>query len=196
MKRAVQRFLAVSLAALCAGALAADPPAKSDNPRVRLTTSLGVIELELDARRAPETVRNFLGHVRSGFYRGTLFHRAIPGFMIQGGGFLPGVKAKPEGAPIRNEADNGLRNLTGTIAMARTPDPHSAAAQFFINTVNNPFLDHRDRSLHGWGYAVFGKVTKGMEVVQKIAAVPTHEVGPHQNVPMADVVITKAELIK
>ncbi|OGI47761.1 MAG: peptidylprolyl isomerase [Candidatus Muproteobacteria bacterium RBG_16_65_34] len=196
MNRVAQLFLAVSLAALCAGTLAGAPPAKTDNPRARLTTSLGVIEIELDARRAPETVRNFLGHVQSGFYRGTLFHRTIPGFMIQGGGFLPGMKAKPEGAPIRNEADNGLRNLTGTVAMARTPDPHSAAAQFFINTVNNPFLDHRDKSLHGWGYAVFGKVTKGMEVVQKIAAIPAHEVGPHQNVPIADVVITKAELIK
>jgi len=170
--------------------------AAADNPRVRMTTSLGVIEIELDAKHAPGTVKNFMNYVTNGFYRGTIFHRVIPGFMIQGGGFRSGMDEKVKGPPIRNEADNGLKNLDGTIAMARTPDPHSAAAQFFINTVDNPNLDHRDKTTPGWGYAVFGKVTKGMDVVKKIENVPTHSVGPFQNVPVKDVVIEKVELIK
>ncbi|HCU53447.1 MAG TPA: hypothetical protein DIC36_03915, partial [Gammaproteobacteria bacterium] len=123
-----------------------------------MTTSLGVIDLELDARHSPKTVANFLQYVDSGFYNGTIFHRVIPGFMIQGGGMLPGLKEKPTHAPIQNEADNGLKNTAGTLAMARTSDPHSASAQFFINTVDNAFLDHRGKTLQGWGYAVFGKV--------------------------------------
>jgi len=192
MKSAAIAVLAVL--ALPLTATAVEPP-KAVNPQVRLTTSLGVIELELDAGKAPRTVANFLGYVDKGSYNGTIFHRVIPGFMIQGGGFTPGMKEKPTGARIQNEADNGLRNLTGTVAMARTPDPHSASAQFFINTVDNGFLDHRSKTPQGWGYAVFGKVTKGMDVVKKIEAVATGNVGFHQNVPLKDVVITKAERI-
>jgi cyclophilin family peptidyl-prolyl cis-trans isomerase len=184
-------FLALPLATI-----AAEPPAKADHPRVRMTTSMGVIELELDAQRAPISVKNFLGYVDSGFYNGTIFHRTIPGFMIQGGGFMPGMKEKPTGAKITNEADNGLKNLAGTIAMARTSDPHSASAQFFINSVDNAFLDHRDKSMQGWGYSVFGKVAQGMDVVKKIEAVPTGNAGMFQNVPVKDVVITKMEVIK
>ncbi len=188
-------FAAFAIIALPLAALAAEP-ATTDHPRVRLTTSRGVIELELDARRAPVTVANFLSYVDSGFYNGTIFHRVIPGFMIQGGGFLPGMQEKPTSGPIRNEADNGLRNAAGTIAMARTPDPHSASAQFFINTVDNVFLDHRGKTPEGWGYAVFGKVAKGMDVVTKIEALATGRAGMHQNVPVKDVVITKAEVIR
>jgi cyclophilin family peptidyl-prolyl cis-trans isomerase len=147
-------------------------------------------------KRAPTTVANFLKYVQDGFYNGTIFHRVIPGFMIQGGGLEPGMKRKPTSAPINNEADNGLKNTNGTIAMARTGDPHSATSQFFINTVNNDFLDHTDKSPRGWGYAVFGKVTKGMEVVKKIESVPTGQAGAHKDVPTTDVVIDKIELIK
>ncbi|MEW6332511.1 MAG: peptidylprolyl isomerase [Pseudomonadota bacterium] len=161
-----------------------------------MTTSLGVVELELDAQRAPGTVRNFLNYVERGYYNGVIFHRVIPGFMIQGGGFVPGMREKTTGVPVKNEADNGLKNLAGTIAMARTSDPQSAAAQFFINTVDNPALDHRDKTDRGWGYAVFGKVTKGMDVVKKIESVSTHTVGPFENVPVKDVVIQKVEMIK
>jgi len=168
----------------------------ADNPRVRMTTSLGVVELELDAKRAPGTVRNFMNYVERGYYNGMIFHRVIPGFMIQGGGFVPGMREKTTGVPVKNEADNGLKNLAGTIAMARTSDPQSAAAQFFINTADNPSLDHRDKTDRGWGYAVFGKVTKGMDVVKKIGSVPTRTAGPYQNVPVKDVVIQKVESIK
>jgi cyclophilin family peptidyl-prolyl cis-trans isomerase len=185
-----------SLLALPLTAAAADQPAKSANPNVRMTTSLGVIEIELDAKLALATVKNFLGYVDSGFYNGTIFHRVIPGFMVQGGGMTAGMKEKPTGAKIKNEADNGLKNLAGTLAMARTSDPHSATAQFFINTVDNTALDHRDKSMQGWGYCVFGKVTKGMDVVKKIEAVQTGNAGMHQNVPVKDVVITKMEVIK
>ena len=168
----------------------------ADNPRVRMTTSLGVVELELDAKRAPGTVRNFMNYVESGFYNGTIFHRVIPGFMIQGGGFLPGMREKPTTAPIKNEADNGLKNAAGTIAMARTSDPHSASAQFFINTVNNSNLDHRGQTMQGWGYCVFGKVTSGMDVVKKIESTPTGSTGHFQDVPVKDVVIERVELVK
>ncbi len=175
---------------------AAEPAAKSENPRVRMTTSMGAIELELDRQRAPETVKNFLTYVERGFYNGTVFHRVIPGFMIQGGGFTPGMAQKTTGMAITNEADNGLKNVAGTIAMARTGDPHSATAQFFINTVDNAVLDHTDKSTRGWGYAVFGKVTKGMEVVKKIEAVATGAAGGQRDVPKQDVVISKVEVIK
>jgi cyclophilin family peptidyl-prolyl cis-trans isomerase len=161
-----------------------------------MTTSLGVVELELDAKRAPGTVRNFMNYVERGYYNGMIFHRVIPGFMIQGGGFVPGMREKTTGVPVKNEADNGLKNLAGTIAMARTSDPQSAAAQFFINTADNPSLDHRDKTDRGWGYAVFGKVTQGMDVVKKIESVSTRTVGPFQDVPVKDVVIQKVELIK
>jgi cyclophilin family peptidyl-prolyl cis-trans isomerase len=184
------------LLALLALPLSAAEAPKAGNPQLRITTSLGVIELELDAAKAPKTVENFLGYVDKGFYNGTIFHRVIPNFMIQGGGMLPGMQEKPAGAKIMNEADNGLQNLAGTMAMARTGDPHSASAQFFINTVDNAFLDHRSKTPQGWGYAVFGKVTKGMEVVKKIEAVATGNAGMHQNVPRQDVVITKLERIK
>jgi len=186
MKHALLALLALLTLPLSA---AGAELAKTDNPRVRMTTSLGVIELELDAKKAPKTVANFLQYVDSGFYNGTIFHRVIPGFMIQGGGMLPGLKEKATRAPIPNEADNGLRNLTGTIAMARTSDPHSASAQFFINTVNNASLDHRDKTRQGWGYTVFGKVTKGMDVVKRIEAVSTGNAGMHQNVPVKTVLI-------
>ncbi len=175
---------------------AAEAPAKSDNPRVRMTTSMGAIELELDTQRAPVTVKNFLNYVERGFYNGTVFHRVIPGFMIQGGGFIPGMAQKTTGMAIKNEADNGLKNAAGTIAMARTGDPHSATAQFFINTVDNAMLDHTEKSTRGWGYAVFGKVTKGMEVVKQIEAVATGAAGGHRDVPKQDVVISKVEVIK
>lgn len=176
--------------------IAAEPVAKTAIPRVRMTTSAGIIELELDAQKAPISTANFMRYLDSGFYNGTVFHRVIPGFMIQGGGFKPGMKEKKTGEPIRNEADNGLKNIAGTIAMARTPDPDSASAQFFINTVDNPSLDHRDKTLYGWGYAVFGKVTKGMDVVKKIEAVQTGNAGMHQNVPLRDIVVKKAERIR
>ena len=196
MKLLTCSFPLLALLALPLSAMAADQPAKSANPNVRMTTSMGVIEIELDAKLAPVTVKNFLGYVDSGFYNGTIFHRVIPGFMVQGGGMTPGMKEKPTGANIQNEADNGLKNLVGTLAMARTNDPHSASAQFFINTVDNAFLDHRAKNPQGWGYAVFGKVTKGMDVVKKIEAVQTSNAGMHQNVPVKDVVITKMEVIK
>jgi peptidyl-prolyl cis-trans isomerase B (cyclophilin B) len=167
------------------------------NPQVRLTTSAGVIELELDAAKAPITTKNFLEYVNSGFYNGTIFHRVIKKFMIQGGGFEPGLKQKETTQKtIQNEADNGLKNLKGTIAMARTNDPHSASAQFFINAKDNSFLDHRGKTSDGWGYAVFGNVTQGLDIVQKIEGVATGNSKGHGDVPLEDVVIEKAEQIK
>jgi len=160
---------------------------------MKITTNHGVIVLELDAEKAPETTKNFQKYVAEGHFNGTVFHRVIRGFMIQGGGFEPGLNQKPTGAPIGNEADNGLRNEIGTIAMARTSDPHSATAQFFINTGNNQFLNHTSKDARGWGYAVFGKVVEGMDVVRKIEGVATHNVGPHGDVPVQDVVIEKVE---
>ena len=155
---------------------------------VEMTTSAGVIRIELDDAKAPASVENFLNYVRAGHYDGTVFHRVIKGFMIQGGGFEPGMKQKPTGAPISNESANGLRNEKYTIAMARTMAPHSATAQFFINTKNNAFLD-KDRSQDGWGYAVFGKVVSGTEVVDAIEGVATGNRGGHGDVPKEDVVI-------
>ncbi len=161
---------------------------------IKLHTNLGTITLQLDAEKAPITVKNFLDYVNSGFYNGTIFHRVMDGFMIQGGGFEPGMKQKPTSAPIKNEAANGLKNQTYTIAMARTSDPHSATAQFFINVKNNGFLDYPGQD--GWGYAVFGKVVEGMDVVDAIAKVKTGNSGYHQDVPREDVVITKAEVVQ
>jgi peptidyl-prolyl cis-trans isomerase B (cyclophilin B) len=163
---------------------------------IRLHTNHGSISLELDAARAPKTVENFIGYVKSGHYDGTIFHRVINGFMIQGGGFEPGMSQKPTRAPIANEAANGLKNDKYTIAMARTSDPHSATAQFFINVADNAFLNHTAPSAQGWGYCVFGKVVDGFDVVDKIKAVPTGRYGMHQDVPEADVVITKAEVVE
>ena len=159
---------------------------------VKLHTSKGIITLQLDAEKAPLTVKNFLDYVNSGFYSNTVFHRVIPNFMIQGGGFEPGMRQKPTNAPVKNEAANGLKNDVYTIAMARTSDPHSATAQFFINTTNNSFLDYPGQD--GWGYAVFGKVVEGMDVVDKIKGVKTGNRGGHQDVPVEDVVLERAEL--
>ncbi len=165
------------------------------NTRVRLSTSLGDITLELDTQKAPQTVENFLSYVDAGFYDGTVFHRVIDGFMVQGGGFEPGLKQKSSRAPIRNEASNGLTNDAYTVAMARTSDPHSASAQFFINVKDNDFLNHSAPSAQGWGYCVFGRVVEGKEVVDKIKRVKTGSRGFHQDVPVEDVMITKAEKV-
>ena len=160
---------------------------------VVLHTNHGDIQLELDAQRAPATVANFLQYVRDGHFDNTIFHRVIEGFMIQGGGFDPSMQQKSTRAPIKNEADNGLPNAKYTVAMARTNDPHSASAQFFINVADNAFLNHKAPNTQGWGYCVFGKVTAGFDVVDKIKAVRTGNRGFHQDVPAEDVVITKAE---
>ena len=163
------------------------------NPKVELhIAGYGVITLELDQDKAPKTVANFLSYVSKGHYGNTVFHRVIPGFMVQGGGFAPGMKEKPADAPIENEANNGLKNNKYTVAMARTQVPHSASAQFFINVANNDFLNHTAPSMQGWGYAVFGKVVGGTDVVDRIAAVKTGNKGGHGDVPTEDVVIEKA----
>ena len=159
---------------------------------VQLDTNVGAIRIELDDQRAPESARNFLAYVAQGHYDGTVFHRVIKGFMIQGGGFAPGMKQKSTGAPIRNEASNGLKNARYTVAMARTSDPHSATAQFFINTVDNGFLDFKSETPQGWGYAVFGRVVAGTDVVDRIESVKTGRSGFHDDVPVQDVVIERA----
>ena len=166
--------------------------------QVKLHTNHGDITLALDAEKAPKSVANFVAYVKDGHYNGTVFHRVIKGFMIQGGGVAAGEKMnqKPTKAPIDNEANNGLKNERGSIAMARTNDPHSATAQFFINTVDNDFLNHTSPTPQGWGYAVFGKVTEGMDVVDKIRAVRTGNRGFHQDVPLEDVIIESAEVIE
>ena len=158
---------------------------------IKLYTNFGVIAIELDAEKAPLSAANFLAYAQAGHYDNTIFHRVIPGFMIQGGGFEPGMKQKPCKDPIKNEADNGLKNEAYTLAMARTSDPHSATAQFFINTTNNSFLDN-DRAQDGWGYAVFGKVVAGTEVIDAIEKVRTGRKGFHDDVPLEDVSIVKA----
>jgi peptidyl-prolyl cis-trans isomerase B (cyclophilin B) len=161
---------------------------------IKLHTNHGVITLELDERRAPLTAANFLQYVKDGHYANTLFHRVIDGFMIQGGGFEPGMRQKPTRAPVKNEADNKVKNAAYTIAMARTSDPHSASAQFFINVADNAFLDHTAATAQGWGYCVFGRVVDGTEVVDKIRKVKTGRSGMHQDVPVEDVVIERAEI--
>ena len=164
-----------------------------NSPQVELhILGHGVITVELDAQRAPKSVENFLAYVRSGHYDGTIFHRVIPGFMAQCGGFEPGMRQKPCGAPIQNEANNGLKNQAYTLAMARTNAPHSATAQFFINVADNDFLNHSSESAQGWGYAVFGKVVSGNDIVDKIKAVKTGRKGSHDDVPQEDVAIEKA----
>lgn len=167
----------------------------ADNPRVLLKTSHGNITLELYPQKAPKTVENFLGYVEQGFYNGTIFHRVIEDFMIQGGGIDTQYHRKNPGEPITNEADNGLRNKRGTLAMARTSEPHSATAQFFINTVDNPNLDHTAKTPRGWGYAVFGRVTDGMDTVDRIAALKTRVSGRLANAPAEPVVIQDATII-
>ena len=161
---------------------------------IKLHTSFGVIGIEVDAENAPLSAANFLSYVASGHYDNTIFHRVIPGFMVQGGGFAPGMKQKPCEAPIRNEAANGLKNDAYTVAMARTADPHSATAQFFINAVDNDFLNFRAPNAQGWGYCVFGKVVEGTDVVAKIRLVRTGTSGFHSDVPVEDVLIERAEV--
>ncbi len=163
--------------------------------KVKLQTSMGDVVIELDTERAPVSAENFLQYVRDGFYDNTVFHRVINGFMVQGGGFEPGMKQKPVRASIENEAGNGLKNDAYTVAMARTSDPHSATAQFFFNVVNNNFLNFRTANADGYGYCVFGNVVEGREVVDKIKAVATANRGSHQDVPAEDVVIKKAQII-
>ena len=162
---------------------------------VIMSTSLGEIHIELDSKSAPLTVENFLKYVDSKHYDGTIFHRVIGNFMIQGGGFEPGMKQKPTRAPIKNEANNGVANKVGTVAMARTMEPHSASAQFFINVADNAFLNHSAPTVQGWGYAVFGEVVEGMDVVEKIKGVATTMKSGHKDVPVDDVIIEKAEVV-
>jgi len=163
---------------------------------ILMKTNHGDIKIQLDHEKAPITAKNFEDYVREGFYNGLIFHRVISNFMIQGGGFEPGMKPRQTKAPIQNEANNGLSNMTGTIAMARTMDPHSASAQFFINVKDNGFLDHTAPTTQGWGYAVFGKVVEGMDVVNKIKEVATTMRAGHQDVPVEDVIIESAEVIE
>ncbi|MDZ7804242.1 peptidylprolyl isomerase [Thiohalophilus sp.] len=161
---------------------------------VKLHTNKGTIVLELNAEKAPKTVENFLNYAKNGFYDGTIFHRVIDSFMVQGGGMEPGMREKKTDAPIQNEANNGLKNERGAVAMARTPDPHSASSQFFINVSNNDFLNFRAETAEGWGYCVFGKVVEGMDVVDEIRRVDTGSFGPHQDVPKEDIVIERVEV--
>jgi cyclophilin family peptidyl-prolyl cis-trans isomerase len=190
MKRLISFSLMV-FAVMSAGM----PAVSAENPKVVLETSRGMIVLELYPDKAPETVKNFLDYVDAKYYNGTIFHRVIPKFMIQGGGFTADMKRKTTRAPIKNEADQGLKNNRGTIAMARTGDPHSATAQFFINTINNDFLNHRSKSQQGWGYAAFGQVVEGMEAVDAISAVKTGTRGGFRDVPAEPVVIKSAKRI-
>jgi len=169
----------------------------SDTPtKVKLTTNLGEIIIQLNAEKAPVSSANFLTYVNEGFYNGTIFHRVIPDFMAQGGGFDTSFNQKAVHAPIKNEADNGLKNTRGTLAMARTNDPNSATAQFFINLKDNAFLNHTGKNASGWGYAVFGEVIEGMDVVDTMAKQPTGNRGGHQDVPKTDIIIEKAEVVK
>jgi peptidyl-prolyl cis-trans isomerase B (cyclophilin B) len=183
------RFFPISLFVL---ALLTGSASAGEAPKVRLVTSMGDIVLALDADKAPKTVDNFLGYVKNGFYDGTIFHRVIDGFMIQGGGFDGNFAKKTTQSPILNEADNGLKNDRGSIAMARTGDPHSATAQFFINVKDNSNLNHTSKSPRGWGYAVFGRVVEGMEVVDRIRVVPTTTRGYYRDVPVDPVIIESA----
>ena len=165
------------------------------NPRVLIETSKGNITVEVFPGNAPKSAANFLDYVNSGFYNGLAFHRVIPGFMIQTGGMTPAMVEMPKGAPIQNEADNGLKNLRGTLAMARTGEPHSASSQFFINVADNAFLNHRGKSFEGWGYAVFGQVVDGMDVVDAIVAVPRGNRGPHGDVPIEPIVMKRVSVL-
>lgn len=195
------RALALSLCLMAAPLMAvglglSSAHAAAPDPAVKLETNYGDIIVRLDARKAPISTANFVQYVKSGFYDGTIFHRVIKNFMVQGGGFTPDLKQKETRAAIRNEADNGLKNKKYTIAMARTGEPHSATAQFFINTKDNDFLDFKSQTPQGWGYAVFGKVVKGQEVVDKIAAVTTGKKGYYDDVPMENVIIKKAVIVE
>ena len=189
----------VSVLALCSITAtplpAKEKPKMSESTQVKLETSLGDIIVKLDSVKAPLSTANFLNYVKQGHYDDTIFHRVIPNFMAQGGGFTVDFKQKPTNAPIKNEADNGLKNDKYTVAMARTSDPHSATAQFFINIADNDFLNHTAPNAQGWGYCVFGKVTAGTDVVDKIKGVKTGNRSGHQNVPLEDVIIEKAEVV-
>ena len=197
MFRALALFLCLMAAPLMAvGFGFSSAHAATPDPAVKLETNYGDIIVRLDARKAPISTANFVQYVKSGFYDGTIFHRVIKNFMVQGGGFTPDLKQKETRAAIRNEADNGLKNKKYTIAMARTGEPHSATAQFFINTKDNDFLDFKSQTPQGWGYAVFGKVIKGQEVVDKIAAVTTGKKGYYDDVPMENVTIKKAVIVE
>lgn len=189
----MMRLLAPLLLSL--SLMAAAPATASDNLKVEMRTSMGVFVIELYPENAPKTVENFLQYVNDGFYNGTIFHRVIPGFMVQGGGFTPNMQQKATRPAIRNEAGNGLRNAIGTVAMARTADPHSATAQFFVNVAENDFLDFKSPDDKGYGYTVFGRVSSGMDVIQKIVQVPTATAGPHQNVPRLPVFIERARVL-
>lgn len=189
-------FTALFALLLCCAMQSSHSSTQGKKTMVKLHTNHGIITLQLDAEKAPNTVNNFLEYVNSGFYDGTIFHRVIADFMIQGGGFEPGMKQKKVNAPIQNEAANGLGNDTYTVAMARTSDPHSATAQFFINTKNNRFLNHVAPNAQDYGYCVFGKVVEGTEVVDAIRKVKTGFNAGHQDVPEEDVIITKAEVVK
>lgn len=185
------------LRSLASAALLTLSPLAMAEPTIRIDTSLGPIVVELDEAKAPETVANFLRYVEQDYYEGTIFHRVIPGFMIQGGGFDAAYSRRPTGDALRNEANNGLKNVRGSIAMARTRDPHSATAQFFINHADNPYLDHTSETTRGWGYAVFGQVTEGMDVVDAIAAIPTGADGPFRSdVPTQTVLIRGIERVE
>lgn len=199
MKKLITPLFALLLSGLCVlPAHAATQPTatKGKIHMVKIHTNHGVITLKLDADKAPVTVKNFEDYVSSGQFSNTIFHRVIDNFMIQGGGFEPGMKQKPVNAPIKNEAANGLKNDKYTIAMARTNDPQSATAQFFINTKDNDFLNHTAPNAQGYGYCVFGKVVEGMDVVDKIGKVKTGNTGGHGDVPKEDVIITKAEIVQ
>ena len=195
--RTIRRITA-AIAALAVGSISAGAPsaraAEPERPRVTFETSHGPFVLELARESAPETVANFLAYVRDGFYEGTIFHRVIAGFMIQGGGFTPEFRQPAARAPVRNEADRGGRNDRGSIAMARTSDPHSATAQFFINVADNDFLNHRSRTPQGWGYAVFGRIVEGMETVDRIAALETGSRGSFNDVPQETAVIQSTRI--
>ncbi len=192
--RLVRFILATLLVGLCILPAQAASTTKGKMKMVKLETNHGTITLQLDAEKAPISTQNFIDYVNSGFYSNVVFHRVIPNFMIQGGGFEPGMKQKKTNDPIKNEAANGLKNDKYTIAMARTGDPHSASSQFFINTKNNSFLDYPGQD--GWGYCVFGKVVEGMDIVDAIGKVATGSSGFHQDVPKEDVIIIKAEVVQ
>jgi peptidyl-prolyl cis-trans isomerase B (cyclophilin B) len=191
MKRAI-----ISLLIFLLTALAIAPSVFAENPKVALNTSKGRIVLELYADKAPQTVKNFLAYVDAKYYDGTIFHRVIPNFMIQGGGFTAEMKRKTTRSPIKNEADRGIQNDRGTIAMARTNDPHSATAQFFINSKDNGFLNHKSKTTQGWGYTAFGRVVEGMKTVDAISAVKTTQRGPYRDVPAEAVIINSAARVK
>jgi peptidyl-prolyl cis-trans isomerase B (cyclophilin B) len=190
----IKLFVVISV--LVTFATAGVDVAAAGNPKVEMETTKGKFVIELFPEKAPDTVKNFLNYVDTKFYDGTIFHRVIPKFMIQGGGFTADMKRKPAGAPIKNEADNGLKNDRGTIAMARTNDPHTATAQFFINTVNNDFLNHKSKTQQGWGYVVFGKIVAGMDVVDAISSAKTVMRGMYRDVPAENIEIRSTVVLK